>query len=134
MNDGEFLRRFALCEIDAFPHRDHVRLAWLSLRAEGWTGASRLVREGLRRFATHHGAARKYHETLTIAWLAVVADAIAESPDESDFDRFVAAHPDLLERDRLARHYSPNVLASEAARETWVAPDLHPFATIEVAR
>ena len=32
-----------------------------------------LIREGLQRFAAHHGASQIYHETLTIAWVKLLA-------------------------------------------------------------
>src|SRR5262245_9599424 len=123
MTDREFLERFERCTLDDFAHRDHVRLAWLALRAEGRDAAAERVRHGIRRYATHRGAAGKYHETITLAWLEVVADAIAKTPAETDFERFLTAHPDLLERNRLLEHYSAEVLASDSARAAWIEPD-----------
>jgi hypothetical protein len=43
---------------------------------------------------------------------------------EDDFDAFLAAHPQLLERDLLGAHYSGARLFSEAARAAFVEPDL----------
>src|SRR5262245_39712037 len=104
MSDDEFLDRFERCDLDEFRHRDHVRLAWLCLRAYGWAGAAGRVRNGLRRFATHHGVPDKYHETMTVAWLAAVAEAIATTPDETDFDAFVARNAWLLDGRALGVH------------------------------
>ena len=134
MDDAEFLRRFEDCTLEDFRHRDHVRLAWLYLRAYGWDGALDRVRLGIRRFATHHGAARKYHETMTVAWLALVAAAMEAEPGAAGFDDLLEAHPRLLESGALSEHYSPAVLASDLAREAWIEPDLRPIGRREVAR
>jgi hypothetical protein len=127
--DSEFVRMFERCELAEFHHRDHVRLAWRALREWGWDSALVRVRDGIRAFAAYHNASQKYHETMTIAWLAAVAEALKASPGEDDFDRFVSAHPWLLDRDALHAHYSPELLASDRARAGWVDPDLRPFAS-----
>lgn len=128
MTDPEFLERFDRCTLDDFTHRDHVRLAWILLRSSDHADVADRVRTGIRRFAAHHGAAGKYHETITLGWLAVVADALDAAPAEPEFDRFLEAHPDLLDRDRLLEHYSADTLASDAARARWIEPDRRAFA------
>lgn len=125
MTDEEFLARFERCELDGFAHRDHVRLAWIELRAWGRDAALARVRDGIRRFAAHHGAAGKYHETMTVGWLALVASALTASPDEPSFEAFLAANPRLLESALLLQHYSPEALAR--GRDAWVEPDLRPI-------
>jgi hypothetical protein len=134
MDDAEFLRRFEDCTLEDFRHRDHVRLAWLCLREHGWDGAVERVRSGIRRFAAHHGAARKYHETMTVAWLALVAAAMESEAGAAGFDDLLEAHPRLLDSGALSEHYSPTLLASERAREAWNEPDLRPIGRREVAR
>jgi hypothetical protein len=126
-DDRAFVSAFERCELDAFRHRDHVRLAWAYLREHGRAEAARRTRDGIRRFAEHHGAATKYHETMTIAWLALVADALAASADEDDFERFLDANPRLLDAGALAEHYSPDRLRDDRARHEFVEPDLRPF-------
>ena len=116
MNDEEFLRRFEDCTLEEFRHRDHVRLAWACLRASGWAAACDRVRDGIRRFAAHHGAHGKYHETLTLGWLALVASAIEESPDCADLDELLGEHPGLLDSKALLGHYTPELLWSDRAR------------------
>jgi hypothetical protein len=134
MNDDEFLRQFEDCTLEDFRHRDHVRLAWVCLREHGWDGALERVRAGIRRFATHHGAARKYHETMTVAWLALVAAAMDAAPEAAGFDELLAAEPRLLDTKALDEHYTAGLLASERARASWVEPDLRPIGRREVAR
>jgi len=134
MDDEEFLRRFENCSLEDFRHRDHVRLAWVCLREHGCDGALDRVRSGIQRFATHHGAARKYHETMTAAWLALVAAAMEAAPTGDDFEQLLAAHPRLLDATALGEHYSAELLASDRAREAWVEPDLRPIGRREVVR
>ncbi|MCZ0978806.1 hypothetical protein O1L60_04810 [Streptomyces diastatochromogenes] len=43
---------------------------------------------------------------------------------QPDFAAFAAHHPDLLDKDLLARFYRPATLASDEARAAWVEPDL----------
>ncbi len=127
--DDEFRRSFERCEIpnDAFRHRDHLRLAWIHLRESDLSTAATRVGQSIRRYAEHHGAARKYHETLSRAWVRIVALAIAETPGAAGFDDLLAARPHLLDKNLPLRHYSPGRLWKDAARERWVEPDLRPF-------
>ena len=127
--DDEFRRSFERCEFpnDEFRHRDHLRLAWICLRESDLSTASARLGQSIRRYAEHHGVARKYHETLSRAWVRIVALAIAETPDAAGFDDLVAARPHLLDKKLPLRHYSPRRLWNDAARERWVEPDLRPF-------
>ena len=113
----------------SFDHRSHLRLAYIHLCEAAPAAALPLFRAALQRFLQQVGApASKYHETLTAAWLHVVWLAMQEArPCESAAD-FLDAVPALLVRDCLERHYSPAVLASDAARQSFVAPDRAPFA------
>jgi hypothetical protein len=126
--DEHFRLSLERCEIpnNAFRHRDHLRLAWIYLRHDPETAARR-VGESIRRFASHWGVGRKYHETLSHAWVRIVAIAIAETPDAADFESFVAVQPHLLDKKLPLRHYTPGRLWNDAAREGWVEPDLRPF-------
>jgi hypothetical protein len=45
----------------------------------------------------------------------------------TDFTAFAAAHPALLDKRMLSRHYTSATLASPAARTGWQRPDLVPF-------
>lgn len=110
-----------------FGHREHLELAWTCLARYGDADtAHRAVAAAVQHLARRHGMPDRYHETLTRAWVQVVAIHRALEPAES-FDAFIAAHPRLLERDLLSRHYSPTVLWSEMARARWAEPDLRAF-------
>ena len=128
ITDEDFLRAFEECRIspDQFHHRDHIRLAWICLGSDQLAIAERRVADAIRTFAAHVGASQKYHETITIAWMRLVATAMEQSRYES-FDEFAAANPILFDKDALSRFYSRGVLQSDTARATWVEPDLEPF-------
>ena len=126
--DRDFIDRLERCALGAaeFGHREHVRAAWLYLRRDG-AGAHAAMAQGLKALSTAHGAPGRYHETLTRLWVEIVAEAARRDP-EPVFDRFIARHPELLDRDLPSRHYSRERLASDDARAAWVEPDLEPLA------
>ena len=69
-----------------------------------------------------------YHETITRAYVRLIADFLRARPVE-EIDASVAAMlaSTLGARDVLMRHYSKSVLFSVAARRGWVEPDLRPL-------
>lgn len=109
-----------------FGHREHLELAWTCLDRYDIATAHAAVTAAVRHIAAHHGMPDRYHETITRSWVHVVALHRALDPADS-FDAFMAAHPVLLTKDLLDRHYSPPVLHSELARAHWAEPDLHAF-------
>jgi hypothetical protein len=129
LSDSEFVRAFEACELsnECFHHRDHLRLAWIYLKSHGEAEARRRLGDTIRRFAGHHGKSDKYHETITAAWLRLVASAMDRSPRGASFDDLTIAAPELLDKNTIERFYSVVVLASESARTSWVEPDLQPL-------
>ncbi len=127
--DDAFRQSFERCEIpnQAFRHRDHLRLAWIYVRQSGPEAAGMKVAQSIRRYAEHWGAGHRYHETLSRAWVRIVALAISEAPAATGFDDVVAAQPHLLDKTLPLRHYSAKRLWSDAARRSWIEPDLRQF-------
>ena len=127
MADEEFVHAFFDSLPDGFHHRDHLRLAWLTLERKRSTQAALpLVEHAIQGFARAHGAERKYHRTLTEFWVRLVEHARSTRP-ELDFEAFLAAFPFLLDPGLAERHWSADELWSEAARAGWVEPDLVPL-------
>ena len=110
---------------DRFGHREHIHLTWLAVRRFGVAAATGLISDGIRRTARYAGAPQKYHETVSRAWVQLVAHHI--DADELDFTAFVTRNPGLLDKRLLARHYRPITLAGASARSGWVEPDIMPF-------
>jgi hypothetical protein len=127
--DEEFRLSFERCEIPnaAFRHREHLRLAWVYLSESDPDTAGTRAGRSIRQYAEHHGAGRKYHETLSLAWVRIVALAMAETPAAAGFDNLLATRPHLLDKKLPLRHYSPGRLWNDTARARWVEPDLRPF-------
>jgi flavin reductase len=125
LTDEEFIATFEHggFAANAFPHRAHLRMAWLYVRHLGPDAAIDRAARGIRNLAEAHGQPTLYHDTLTRAWVYLVAAADAVSPSPT-FTGFVERNPQLLDKQLLLRHYSPEVLSSAEARAAWVAPDV----------
>jgi len=135
-SDEDFLRAFEDLSFpaDQFRHREHIRVAWLYLKSSDATRAAERMAAGIRRFANHHGATRKYHHTLTLAWMRLVAAALVETRESCGFTMFLAEHLELGDKDLLKKYYSPQALQTNAAREGWVEPDLQPLPNLRIYR
>lgn len=127
--DAAFLDAFERAAIPGaeFRHRQHIRVAWLYVRRDGPRKALRRLAQGLRRFAEAQGATSRYHETITRAWLLLVAAAVRRHRSIDCFDVFVEANPGLLDKETPYAFYSRETLASDAARAAWVEPDRLPL-------
>jgi hypothetical protein len=127
--DEAFLAAFEAATIPGseFRHRQHVRVAWLYVREYGTEEALRLMAVGIRRFAVANGATALYHETITRAWVLLVAAAVRRHPAIDGFDAFVEANPGLLDKETPYAFYRRETLASDAARSAWVEPDRLPL-------
>ena len=118
------LERFQRGRLDParFTHREHVRMAYEMLRRYDFPESALRYSNGLRRLCARIGRPEKFNQTVTLAFLSLIAERLAAGAPQ-DFAAFAAANPDLLERGALERWYSPQRLASAAARGTFVLPD-----------
>jgi hypothetical protein len=107
-----------------FHHRDHVRLAWRLSCELGVDAGPGAVARAIQHIAAHHGEPAKYHETLTQFWARVVGHHVEIRPELTDFEQFIAAYPQLLDKDLPSRHWRHETLHSKPARAAWVEPDL----------
>lgn len=127
--------RFAAAAIPAAEWTHHVHLivgAWHVARY-GADAALDRMRAGIRRLNATHGTidsdTRGYHETITCAFVRLLAAFLAARPADEPLAATVAAllACPLAERDVLLRHYSRERLLSVAARRSWIEPDLKPL-------
>src|SRR5262245_46090885 len=106
-------------------HEAHLTVALWYLRRHARDEATRLVREGIQRYNRGLGNTTGYHETITLAWIAVIVRFLGEH-DCGQAHSFLVDQ--LLEqcraRDYLGRDYSRDTLMSDEARQGWVQPDL----------
>ena len=109
---------------DQFHHTQHVHVAWLFVRHYGMPAALTEFTAAIKRFADAKGATGLYHETITWAFLLLIAERQARC-EARDWADFAAANPDLLmwKPSILERYYSSGTLKSDLARKVFVFPD-----------
>ena len=125
MTDDELVQAFEAATLpeDQFPHAAHVRVAWWYLKHYPLGEGLARFAAALKHFAAHHGATGLYHETVTVAYVLLIAERLATSRDLS-WPEFSAAYPELLARrpSLLDRYYDEGTLKSLRARESFVMP------------
>lgn len=126
LSDEAFVEAFESCRLPTaqFHHADHVRMAWIYLGQMSEAQATRRIEQAIRRYAEHNGVSQKYHQTITLAWMKLVAAARRATPQAAGFDEFATLHPELLDVKSLNFYYTPERLASPAARREWLEPDI----------
>lgn len=105
----------------AFPHREHLRFAYMMLGEYPFAEALGRFSRGLKLLVAKAGQPEKYHETVTAAFLALIGERRLRG-EHASWETFIAANPDLLDKRCLERWYDPSKLASELARTTFVLP------------
>jgi hypothetical protein len=106
------------------PHADHVRLAWYCLRQQPVLSALSRIRNALLQAARGAGRPERYHETMTVGYVLIIAERLGNARD-APWEVFAASNPDLLtsEPSVLARFYTRETLESDQARKAFVMPD-----------
>jgi hypothetical protein len=124
MGEASLLGRFLRGEIDnrTFRHADHVRVGFALLDAHDFPAASHKFSKGLRAIAARAGNLGAYHETITLAFLALIAERRATGCFENAED-FISSKPDVLDKTILNRWHSPERLQSDLARRVFVLPE-----------
>lgn len=107
-----------------FHHAQHVEVAWLFVRKHGMPAALSEFTAAIKRFADAKGATGLYHETITWAFLLLIADRQARKPAPT-FAEFARDNADLLswKPSILDRYYSKELLASDLAKRSFLMPD-----------
>lgn len=114
----------------AFDHRAHVQVGFAYLQRRGYAGALAAMARSLRRFAAHHDKDGLYHETVTVAFITLIHERMAEDliaaggndPMALDWNEFARRHPDLFAGELLARYYDKATLATPLAKRCFVLP------------
>jgi hypothetical protein len=107
MTDRDFIHAFESGRIPPqdFHHVDHLRLALAYLMdSTSVADATDRMAASLRTFARAAGHEEKYHHTMTVIWVQLVAR--------------------LLDQRLPLEYYSRDRLFSPEARERWIEPDL----------
>ena len=104
-----------------FPHRDHVRVGYELIERHLYPEALLHLARGLRWLAAKAGKPEVYHETITAAFLALIAERRL-SGRYVGFEDFAERNPDLFRKKLLSDFYEPAVLQSSVARQIFVLP------------
>lgn len=114
-----------------FDHAGHLALATALVRRRGPDGAMAALREILPRLLARFGAPSiAYHETLSAAWVALVAEAVARFDRGQRLGALArAVIGALADKQLVARHYVEALLGSDEARTRFVPPDRAPLPT-----
>lgn len=148
LSDEEFLRQFEGCTLPYvhWTHLAHLRVAYLYVTQYGLAGAIPKVTAGIRAYNKSQEIVDTptsgYHETMTVAWLHIVAAMLAEygltgavnpgaprilEPDTPLSQEFLAAQTHLHEKKLLRLFYSRERFMSAEAKYSFIPPDLAPF-------
>jgi hypothetical protein len=148
MTDGDLLAQFESCTLPRaeWNHRAHVKVAFHYLRDLPFERALDRMRRGIIAYNAAKGLLDPpkkvvpgampgagpisgYHETITQAFLRLIAAAMRSDDARSwmNADAFCDAHPELLDKRTIERHYSPTLLSTLQAKDGFVVPDLAPL-------
>ena len=134
MTDVELTRALERGDIanKNFHHARHLHVAWVYLsESSSLDQAADKMRATLRNFAASAGKLEKYHETITLFWMHILA--LARAASGKSLREIVDANPRLLEKNFLLGYYSAKLLFSDKARMSWVEPDLKPLSVDAIA-
>ena len=120
---AEELRAFEAGELDParFPHSEHLRLGYEMLARSPFGEALLRFSRGLKLLAAKAGRPEIYHETITVAFLALINERRALG-EAKTWPEFRANNADLFSKGVLEKWYSAEQLASGLARRTFCLP------------
>jgi len=132
------VQRVESCDLPLaeWTHPVHLCVSTWYLSRNGLDEGTRTMRETILRFNAHNGiemtANSGYHETLTLAWLHIVAAELARCPADLPLEKRAEQ---VIERcrdmKRLLDHYTREAIMSWKARTEWVEPNRAPLPALE---
>jgi hypothetical protein len=124
MTDAEFIQALESCKLPEsdFGHAGHVRAGYLYLQQAGFAWALERIRRALRNYARHLGKPDRYHETITVAYLALIQQHIFERGNGGGWAAFARDNAELFQPGLLLQFYPTAQLESEPARKVFLLP------------
>ncbi|HMD59372.1 MAG TPA: hypothetical protein VKG66_06260 [Steroidobacteraceae bacterium] len=128
MTDEQFLAALEQCVLPEaeFSHRGHVRAAYLYLLQGDFPEALSRLRRAIRNYARHLGKPERYHETITVAYLALIQQHICERGDGGGWPAFQRDNPELFRPGLLLEFYPQQQLDTALARKVFLLPQAPP--------
>ena len=119
----EELRPFETAALDpaTFAHSEHVRLGYEMLGRYSFGEAIIRFSRGLKLLTAKVGKPQVYHETITVAFLALINERRMRRAAES-WPEFKANNQDLFDKRCLEKWYGKEQLGSDLARRTFCLP------------
>ena len=107
-----------------FRHYQHLTVALWYVWHLSADEASAKMTKGIRRLAETYGK-MGYHETITLFWLRIVANFVAEHRANKSLNETANALIDCCnDKELIGQFYSAELLATDKAKAEWVEPDL----------
>ena len=107
-----------------FRHYQHLTVALWYVWHLSPDEASVKMTKGIRRLAETYGK-MGYHETITLFWLRIVANFVAEHRANKSLNETANALIDCCnDKELIGQFYSAELLATDKAKAEWVEPDL----------
>jgi hypothetical protein len=129
MTDDDFLTAFETVTFTRpeWTHEAHVRMARLYLTRCPFAEALEKVRLGIQKLNGVIGSPDGYHDTITVAFVRIIADRLTVAGEP--YDAFRDRNPDLFDRTLPAvlRYYTKEHLYTPEARRAFVEPDREPL-------
>jgi hypothetical protein len=121
------LRAFEAGAMDPaqFPHSEHVRFGYEILDRYSFGEAISRFSRGLKLLTAKAGKPELYHETITVAFLALINERRARGWAQS-WGEFKASNADLFDKRCLEKWYGAEQLRSDLARRAFCLPTLPP--------
>lgn len=101
----------------------HLQVGFELLKRNDFPTAAMLFCRTLKKVTAKAGHEALYHETISVAFLSLIAERSALHLD-LDFEAFKIANRDLLDKSILEHWYSKEQLHSDVARKTFVLPEI----------
>ncbi len=114
---------------EAWTHQAHLAVGAWHVRRYGEAEALERLRAGIRRlnesFGGQNTTTSGYHETITAAYVRLLAQYLALCPDDLPLDDCVARllGGPLAAKDALLTFYTQDHLMSVESRASWAEPD-----------
>jgi hypothetical protein len=131
----DLAEQFRACTLPhgEWTHTAHLRVGTWHVHHFGADAALAMLRTGIRRLNDFHGTpnseTRGYHETITVAYVRLIAEFLGTDRADGELESRVArllASP-IARPNVLTTFWTPALLFSPRARAEWVAPDLAPL-------